>query len=586
MELEVVVEDRLILSTIELKKLNSLAFKTVKQIFTYDNPKYLENEKWGRQNFDTPQFLKSYEIYDSKMFISRGGKAKLETQLFKFKIEVVYIDRTLVCKSVDFNQSNVALRDDQEAALKIMRRFEDGCMVAYTSFGKTIFLMELARIIAQPTLVIVHTTFLQEQWIKEATDKKKFNLSKDQIGGVGGVFSGKKRKFGDLNVCLYQSLENEEHVDFFKERVGCVMFDEGQKSPIEGVQKVTNKFRGRYRFTASANLERADGKQFLTYDTYGPVRHVVEEVESASKILAKVIVVKSDYEDTDYDYDNQYSTMLTRMGINKNRNILICKRAITKVRQGKLVMILVERKAQALILKKYLSKFRVEMLLGPTNWRDFDKQSVIDASLAPTAKLLRVLKKSLEAEGIPYTDDEIDNGDYAFIKGVINNYELEFDSEENGDGIDLNARGMVKRLKEIPKATIEMLDTMTPTMIRYAREYDDKGAYKKINALAEKKDLDIIIGTQKAEVGLNIRTLDHGIVTTPAFGNTERGGQIKGRFERTYSEEQELFFGHKKPTPTLDLIYDTALRPSRNAISQARADYAGSIFNLRKNKKR
>lgn len=499
-KLDIVVEAQLIISIRELNKLREgkVIFATLKSIFRYKNPKFLENEKWGRSNHKVAKHLLSYEIdEDNMLLISRGGKEKLIKHLAKFKITPNFIDRTLVLPSISFEQSNIEPREDQEEFITDLLAVDDGSAVAYASFGKTVAGLEIVRIKKQPSLILVHTTFLQEQWIATAIDPKMFNLKIGDIGGVGGVFGG-KAKLGKVNICLYHSLCKPKHLEFFKEKIGLVLFDEGQKSPIEGVQSCVNQLRARYRYTFSANLARKDGKEFLTFDTFGPVKHIAKETNSASKILSTINLVPSNFYDIEYEDDKQYSAYITRASKDKDRNILICKRAIRKIREGKLVLIFVERKVQAATLYKMLSKFRGDMLLGKFN-------------LTP------------------------------------------------------------KEIKETPSKVLEVI-----------QNHDDEKAYGRILKLADKKKLDYIIGTQKAEVGLSIRTIDHAVVTTPVGNNLERFNQMKGRPERTYSDEQEAYFGHKKAIPSIDVIVDKN-DVSRESANKIREHYGKKIVSWIKN---
>jgi superfamily II DNA or RNA helicase len=360
-----------------------------------------------------------------------------------------------------------------------MLKHNQGSSMCFTSFGKTLANLELWRRIGQPGLIIVHTTFLQEQWIQEAINPKTFNLDPQRIGGVGGIFKG-KRKLGDLNICLYHSLSKDDHLEFFMPRVGFVFFDEGQKSPIEDVSNTVNNFRAKYRYTSSANLKRKDGKEFITFDTFGPIRYIAEEKNGDSKILSLISLVPTNYYDPNYDDNRNFSQFITKASRNQERNILICRRAIKKMRDGKLVLIMVERKEHAAVLYLMLSKFKGDLLLGGGGTSD---------STVTNKKVLQVLK-----------------------------------------------------------------------------DYEDDTAYKRISKLAKTKKLQFIIGTQKAEVGLSIRTIDHAIITTPTGNNLERFNQQKGRVERTYDEETEVYFGHKKPVPTIDVLVDD------NDISQRAAN--------------
>lgn len=528
MEVEAIISATIAIRYRDLQKCGPAIWQTTKQLFTYKNPKFLENEKWGYSNHATPKFLYSYEIKDDFIYIARGGLEKLENHLNKFKIKLNLIDRTFVGPHIEFNQSNTTLRKEQEKWVTDLHSSEYGCGQAYTSFGKSLSALELISKIGQKTLILVHTDFLLEQWIAEATNPKTFNLSLSEIGGVGGKrFGGGKRKLGKINICLYQSLCKSRHLEFFEPHIGCLLFDEGQKTPIEGVQKIVNNFRARYKFSVSAGFKRKDGKEFLTFDGFGPIRTIAVEKDSKSKILANINLVPSKYEDPNYSLDGDYSTFLTRMAINKPRNIAIAKRAIEAHKNKRLGVIFVERKVQAAILAQMLSNFRVDMLLGSTDWKEYS---------------LEHLREKYKKESIKK-----------------------------------------KRRVPIPKGKLLSAKAVGPKTLNLIKMYDHKTAYDRIKKLADKKKLDFVICSKKAEVGLSIRPLDYGIVTFPAGNNLERFNQILGRIERTYSDEQVEYFGEKKPTPILDLIVDYKIANSKRSGEAVKEMYSDRVNTNKKN---
>lgn len=515
MEIDVIIQSTLVLDISSLKEVGQACWQTTKQLFTYKNPKFLENEKWGYSNYNTPRYLYSFQVLEDKIHIARGGYERLESHLRKFKVTLNPIDRTFVGKHITFNQSNIELRKDQEQWVSSLLDHYNGCGKAYTSFGKTVSSSIVIQRVGQLTTILVHTSFLQKQWIQELTNPKLFNLDVNDIGGVGGVFGSKKdfeetikgadykrRKLGKVNVCLYQSLCKPEHLEFFESHTGLLIFDEGQKTPIEGVQKIVNNFRCRYKYAVSAGFKRKDGKEFMTFDAFGPIRVEAIERASDSKILSQINLIPSNYQDYDYQEDGNYSNMITRMAKDKERNVLICKRALAKVRKGKLVMIFVERKEHAGILYHMLSNFRVDMLIGAVDKKKLRE----DPSISKQAK-----------------------------KVLLN--------------------------------------------------YDEITAYDRIKRLADRKKLQIIIGTQKIEVGLSIRPVDHGIVTTPIGNNLERFNQVKGRVERTYSKEQEEYFGHKKARPTLDVIVDYKMNVSKRASDNIKECYGEDVITVKRKRK-
>jgi superfamily II DNA or RNA helicase len=524
MTLDIIVQEKLIIDSVKLKNLSIVAYTTIKQLMTYKNPKFLENEKWGYSNFNTPKHLYSFQELNNKIMANRGCYTKIEDQLKKFGIYAKKIDRTLTCPTVDFSQSNIVLRANQAPLIDEMVKYETGVVHCFTSFGKTPSMLEYIKILAQPTLILVHTTFLMTQWINEITSSKLFNLSMKDIGGVGGVFSGSKRRYGKINVCLYHSLCKKEHLDFFKDRVGLLVHDECQKAPIGAVQEVVNNLRCKYKWGMTANSVRKDGLQFLTYDSFGPIRYTAIEKSGGSKILSNIKLIPTFYDDEQYIKDNNYTNLISRMAVNRGRNVLIARRAIQMVRQDKIILILVERKIQAFILAKLLSKFKVDMLLGPTNWKDYSLEHV----------------------------------------------EQKF----------------WKKGSDVPKTNLLMLSHVTTDILNIVKNYSDKDSYDRINEKAlYKKDIEIIIGTQKAEVGLNIRTIDNVMVTTPAGNNEERFNQMKGRCERTYSKEQEEYFGFKKSTPIVDVLVDYDIGISFRASEGIKEKYGKYVTKVKRTKR-
>lgn len=68
----------------------------------------------------------------------------------------------------------------------------------------------------------------------------------------------------------------------------------------------------------------------------------------------------------------------------------------------------------------------------------------------------------------------------------------------------------------------------------FVSSYDADSEFTRVTKLAAKRKLDVIIATAKGDVGLNVKTIDHGFITTPTGSNTERFNQQKGRAERNH----------------------------------------------------
>ena len=508
MNLTIILESKLHFSADALRKLNKTAYIGLQKLLSYPNSKYLENEKYGYSNYNVPSHLYTYSIDRDRFSVFRGELERMTDYLLKFSIKITLIDKTVVSEDIDFSQSRTILRDDQNEFINKMLPFNNGVGLAYTSMGKTLTVLEWIRILRQRTLILVHTTFLQKQWIEEMTNPKLFNIDRKRIGGAGGCFGGKKFRMGDINVSLYHSAKKDKILSEYKKiGIGAIFTDETQKAVIVDVQKVVNSLPAKYKFGVSASISRKDGKEFMVKACTGPVRHETIETASDSKILANIEFKYTSYENENYEEDNNYTFLINDMALNRERNIQICQLGIKRVKQhGDLVIIFVERIIQAGILARYLSKFRVGLLLGPTN-----------------------------------------------IKKIRENEDM---------------------LSRVPKGTLDILE-----------KYDYKTAYEKVKELGSKKQLDFIIGTQKMEVGLSIRPVTFGILTSPSGNNLERFNQILGRIERTFSELQEKLFGCKKSVPIMAVMVDKT-RVSQNAKYSIESRYEDRILSARKKVKK
>ena len=824
--IEIILDNSVRFKTEYLEKNKPDLLDKLIQRFTYDNPKYLENDKWGYSNQKVDRYLFSYSFDDSNGVITftRGLYKYILRQFNVHSIPFKTVDKTLLLSEVDYSQSKVTCRPEQLDFSQALIKAKSGIALAFTSYGKSLTVLETIALVKQKAVIVVHTEFLQKQWIKEATDSKLFNLDKSRIGGCGGVFRGKSR-LGDINICLYHSLGTPSNLRLFKDSVGVIVADEClgkgtlvatpdgqvtlddlevgdyvldpqgssvmvtdkwetekeafevefkngnkivcsenhlfhsfskkfskfeikngtfvdaslndgidnvaifnsdikraickknellgfyladgckvdnrlrfsfrkkekyeylkellshlnieykeasnnrgdliitthapldnkfvstytttankktipdelfystdvgvlkglfngdgcftntyveydttsksmayqmfnmllnlgiynsiytierhkpasdiyrivisgeaiknfnniigfdipfkdeklksyiprikrknhvcwikkvksvglqklvdisvgsedklfvanglishncQKLAIEAMHGSVNFFPAKYRWGVSANHTRKDKKEFLIEDTLGEVVYNAEEVDGDSKILADIHLLSTEYRDYDYEFDHQYSNLITRMSLDKTRNTNILRRVVKQVNKGLQCMILVERKEQACLLTSALRKkgIKTALLIGPLS------------------------KKS------------------------------------------------IKQFKS--KAAQKV-----------ALEYDDKKAYDYVKKNAEEKNIQVIIGTQKAEVGLSVRTLGFGIVTTPMGSNVkDRLNQIIGRFERTHGSELEEKYG-VKPRPVVELLIDDKIRSFKRHRKAIKDFYGDRCYKIK-----
>jgi len=99
--------------------------------------------------------------------------------------------------------------------------------------------------------------------------------------------------------------------------------------------------------------------------------------------------------------------------------------------------------------------------------------------------------------------------------------------------------------------------------------------FKRVIKQGERRKLDVIIGTQKANVGTNIRTVDHIFITTPTATNLELFNQQKGRGERDHDAALEKQFG-VKATPHVYYFWDVLHENLQQAGNRLDKCYPGT----------
>jgi len=158
------------------------------------------------------------------------------TDLIPFGYEIV--DKR-VAPSVELPVLNVVLRPSQQS---IYDDVTDNCLInAKVGFGKTITALSLMSKFKTKTLVLVHTTFLLDQWVSEV--KKLFGIDAGILGkGINNIDS-------PIVIAMVQTAI--KHVDTLKNEFGLVVLDEC----LDYGNMVLTKDLGRIKIGVLVNLK-------------------------------------------------------------------------------------------------------------------------------------------------------------------------------------------------------------------------------------------------------------------------------------------------------------------------------------------
>ncbi|MCZ7360353.1 MAG: DEAD/DEAH box helicase family protein, partial [Candidatus Methanoperedens sp.] len=146
-------------------------------------------------------------------------------------------------------QSSMILRDYQKQALDAwIFNGKRGVIVLPTGSGKTVIGIKAISLLNIPTIVIVPTLDLLDQWRSRL--KKEFTIEV-------GILGGGEQEIKALTVSTYDSAYI--HAARLGNKFGLIIFDEVHHLPAEGYKHIAEMFASPFRMGLTATYEREDG---------------------------------------------------------------------------------------------------------------------------------------------------------------------------------------------------------------------------------------------------------------------------------------------------------------------------------------
>jgi superfamily II DNA or RNA helicase len=206
---------------------------------------------------------------------------------------VDYEDRVFDLPDLDL-ASTYQLRDYQQAALDDWDGADRrGVLELPTGSGKTVIGIAAIEALGTPTLVVVPTIDLLNQWrreletefdVRESRDSRARRASKTSDGVPVGQLGGGEQRVEDLTVSTYDSAYLR--ADELGDRFGLVVFDEVHHLGGEGYRDIARLLAAPARMGLTATFERPDGAHEVVEELVGPLVHRVAVDDLAGEHLA------------------------------------------------------------------------------------------------------------------------------------------------------------------------------------------------------------------------------------------------------------------------------------------------------------
>jgi superfamily II DNA or RNA helicase len=188
----------------------------------------------------------------------------------------------------------------------------DGIISLQTGGGKTVCALYIASQLRLPTIVLVHSTFLRDQWI----ERIQSFLPNARIGTVQGDTIDIDDK--DVIVGMLQTISMKDLPPKTFEKIGLVIVDECHHIASESFSQTIPKLTSKYMLGLSATPERKDKLMHVINWFLGPILY---QSDTNDKIDAGVKVEYIEFETDDPMFNeivyNKAGVMSTVSMVNK-----------------------------------------------------------------------------------------------------------------------------------------------------------------------------------------------------------------------------------------------------------------------------
>ena len=307
----------------------------LRRALSYPNPAYLDRLRLGMSARGIPERLCFLDDDGDVLRLPRGAIGTLK-RLAALDGEIVSCEDRRVTPVERLPElPNPPLRPYQEHAVEAMLRITQGTVVVPCGGGKCRIGIGAISRLQTPTLVLVHTLDLAEQWRAEL--KALLGLEACLVGD-GEV------NVGPVTVALVQALIRRDRswLDPFLAGFGLLLLDEAHHVGSHIFYELVDRCPAKYRFGLTATPEREDGLTALLELFLGPAVATVTHEELVVAGVLKLPEVRT--VDTSFDFPyasaDDYARMLDTLVRDGERNALIADLVVGEAAAGKLCLVL------------------------------------------------------------------------------------------------------------------------------------------------------------------------------------------------------------------------------------------------------
>jgi superfamily II DNA or RNA helicase len=355
----------------------------VKDRLTITNPVWIENEKMGRWNGETPHLLRYYEQTPSGLIVPRGFFPQLIGMAKRYGERFQVDDRSRVLQEVDF-EFHGQLRPFQKKAVKDLLSRDMGTLSAPTGSGKTVIALYMIAQRKQPALIITHTKELLNQWINRI--EQFLGIPLTEVGRIG---DGERNIGKKITVALVQTLYKCTSQVF--PHIGYLIVDECHRTPARTFTEAVSAFDCKFVTGLSATPWRRDKLSKLIFWYVGNVIHEVDKASliETGDVLPAEVVIRETHFVPNSDPQTEYSQMLSELTEDHLRNNLIAQDVASEATNGGgICLVLSDRKSHCETIHSLLSRKGIKSNVLTGDLSNEDRKETVESLNSGRIKVL------------------------------------------------------------------------------------------------------------------------------------------------------------------------------------------------------
>ena len=287
---EIVIADKVYIST---KSMKPRMQNALRRMAAFSNPDFYKKSAMGLSTKGIPRIIFCGYDEDGYICIPRALLESIVDRFQEADIPITLTDHRTVGNALDVT-FNGTLYDEQMRAAKAILEYDNGILAATTSFGKTVVGAYMIAERKTNTLILVHNTEIQKNWIDDLNKfldinaelpeyKTKTGRVKKRKNIIGKLHAGHNSMTGIIDVAIFSSLGKGDEINPKLAQYGMVIMDECHHGAAQTVEDIVGSAKAKYVYGLTATPKREDGLEKKVFMQFGPIRFRYTAKERAEK---------------------------------------------------------------------------------------------------------------------------------------------------------------------------------------------------------------------------------------------------------------------------------------------------------------